>query len=488
MEDNDGYPTIETKIIKGVEITNLEIAKIAMVCDYLVLDRFHDISSFLRFEKCFGPLFSKEKPNFLFEVFQEICGVKKKYISFGRLIDAFIIWKSKISKNEYFNKFMYMLFEEMIKTNNEVVGIPVEGGRVFSTRNSRGRKIISKFSVLSDEKKNALKGFYIQYDDHFESFLSPKKIIIENHEKKDGSGYLKDIESIKLEMNFESNGSDIRDRDGISHIAGKYSKTKNIIKFLIFKCRSGKTFYIGDNNEEKDEKIELFLFGTSSCQLKSLRIELVNSQLIYFEPKFQPSLRVNPKIIPFDLIDDKFINENIINSPLIFEENEIQNIPIEDLIDSKSLVVPCISDDAFIEKQTLVEPICGKDFSEIYKSFLIIQDEMKEKEKEELKNQIFSRTLQRKQLLKIYLNKFKIRENMLILRKKNNNGNEDRINMDKFLAKVKRYKNNVGQKIQKKKNQLEKSQVCEEEYEEDDDWIDNKNLVNEEEVVEIYKK
>ena len=82
MEENNDFPTIEFKEINGIEISNLEIAKIAMVCDYLVLDRFHDISSFLRFEKCFGPLFNKEKPDFLFEVFQEICGEKKKIYFF----------------------------------------------------------------------------------------------------------------------------------------------------------------------------------------------------------------------------------------------------------------------------------------------------------------------------------------------------------------------------------------------------------------------
>ena len=273
MESKE-LPTLETKQINGVNVTNLEIAKIAMVCDYLVLDRFQDLSSFLRFEKCFGPLFSNEKPNFLFEVFQEICGHKKKYITFGRLISAYLIWKSQLSKNENFNKFMSVLFNKMIKTNNEVVGTPVEKGKVFSTRNARGRKVISKFSVLSDIKKNAIKGFHIQYDDVFDvfvSYLRPK-----NHNDKEV-----DSSEIKLEINFGPNGSNIRDRDGISHIGGKYSKTKNIIKFLIFKCRSGKTFYIGDNTEEKNEKIELFLFGTSSCQLKSLRIELVNDQLMY---------------------------------------------------------------------------------------------------------------------------------------------------------------------------------------------------------------
>lgn len=139
----------------------------------------------------------------------------------------------------------------MIKKNNEVVGIPVEKGKVFSTRNARGRKVISKFSVLSDIKKNAIKGFHIQYDDVFDSYLRPK-----NRNDKEV-----DTSEIKLEINFGPNGSNIRDRDGISHIGGKYSKTKNIIKFLIFKCRSGKTFYIGDNTEEKMNKLNYFYSG-----------------------------------------------------------------------------------------------------------------------------------------------------------------------------------------------------------------------------------
>jgi hypothetical protein len=434
-----------------------------MICDYLVLDRFNDISSFLRFEKCFGPLLNKEDPNFLIEAFKEICGPKKKYISFGRLISAYIKWKTNASKNENFNKFMNIVFNKMIKTNNEVVGIPVEGGRVFSTRNARGHKVISKFSVFSDDKLNALKGFSIKYDDVFESVLAPKR----NIESLKGN--------IKLEMNFKPNGSDIRDRDGISHIGGKYSKTKKIIKFLVFKCRSGKTFYIGDNSEEKNEQIELFLFGTSSCQLKSLRIELVNNQLMYLEPKFMPSTRVNQKILPLDLFDDKFINDNIINSPLIFEENEIKDAPIEELIDSNSLIVPCISDDAFIDKQTLVEPISGKEFNEIYKSFLLVREEMMEAEKEELKNQIYTRTVQRKQLLKNYLNKFKVQEKFMKI--DDNKQPEDRINMDKFLVKIRVYKERRDKKIQKRKNELKQEDL---EDEEEDDWIENENLKNDE--------
>ena len=49
------------------------------------------------------------------------------------------------------------------------------------------------------------------------------------------------------------------------------------------------------------------------------------------------------------------------------------------------------------------------------------------------------------------MNKFLIRENMLILRQKNHEQPEDRINMDKFLAKVKGYRNKMDKKIQKKR-------------------------------------
>ena len=174
MEDEE-QQKMEAKEINGISLTNLDISKIAMICDYLVLDRFNDISSFYRFEKCFGPLFNKENPNFLIEVFQEICGPKRKYISFGRLISAYIKWKSNSSQNENFNKFMSIVFNNMIKTQNEVVGELKEGTRIFSTRNTRGRKVISKFGVFTDSSKNIIQGFNIQYDDFFDTVLCTKK-------------------------------------------------------------------------------------------------------------------------------------------------------------------------------------------------------------------------------------------------------------------------------------------------------------------------
>ena len=455
MENNEEIPEIETKSINGVEITNLEYAKIAMICDYLILDRFQNHCSFFRLEKCFGPLFMKESHEFLTDVFKEICGPRHKYISFPRLILAYTKWKSNSSKNENFKKFMNIVFNEIIITKEQKIGELKEGGRIFSTRNSRGRKVISRFSVLTDESKNKLRGFHIQYDDVFDNILSP----------------LKTKESITLEMNFPPIGRDIRDRDGISHIGGKYSNTKGCIKFLIFKCRSGKTFYIGDEKEEKGENIKYFLFGTSSCQLKSIRVELINEQLIYFEPKFQPSLRINQKIVDFDSIDEKYINENIMNEQLIFEENEIQSIPLEQLEENNGLIIPCINDDAFLEKGSLDEPLSGKDFNEIYKTLLVQQGEIMEKEKEDLKSKIYEKTIMRKHLLRVYLKKFKVKENISVL--KSNTLSKSKISQDKFLVKIP-YREKMDKKIEEKKEEKKEDEdKKEEKKDEEENYWDN---------------
>ena len=438
MENNEDLPEIQTKLMNGVEITNLEYAKIAMIADFLILDRFQEYFTFFRLEKCFGPFFIKESPDFLVSVFKEICGPKKKYISLGRLILAFTKWKSKSSTNDNFNKFMDIIFNKMTDTSVKKIGECIEGGRIFSTRNTNARKVISRFSVLTDESKNKINGFHVQYDDIFETILSPDK-------KRD---------NITLEINFPPTGRNIRDRDGISHVGGKYSVKKGIIKFLVFKCRSGKTFYIGDQTEDEGEEIKYFLFGTSSCQLKSIRVEVVNEQLIYFEPKFQPSLRVNLKIIDFDSLDEKYINENIINSNFIFEENEIQSLPIEQLEENNGLIIPCISDKAFIEKKDLEEPLSGKNFNEIYKSY--------------------EKTIMRKHLLRVYLKKFKVQENISVL--KTNKQPKTRISQDKFLAKIKAYRKKMNKNIEKKKEELKEEEAkkdSEKNEDEDDNYWDD---------------
>ena len=461
MEDNSDneIPEIKTKQINGVDISNLEISEIGMIYDFLVLDRFQEYASFFRLEKCFGPFFPNESSEFLPEVFKEICGPKHKYISYGRFILAYTKWKSKSSSNNNFNKFMDTVFNKIIVTQKETIGNIVEGGRIFSTRNTRGRKVISRFSVITDETKNKINGFHIQYDDFFETILSPDKT----------------RNNITLEINFRQNGPNIRDRDGISHIGGKYSEDKKYIKFLMFKCRSGKTFYIGDETEDKDEKIKYFLYGTTSCQLKSVRVEVVDEKLIYFEPKFQPSLRINQKIKEFDSIDDNFINNNIMNSPLIFEENEMKDMSEEELEKNNFLIIPSINDDAFIDKKELEEPLSGKNFNEIYKSFIFQQ----KIEKDDLKNKIYEKTVKRKHLLRIYLKKFKIKENISVLR--TNKHPKTRVSQDTFLAKIKAFINNKDKKVEEKKEnkEINKTENTKDKFwndEEEKDWPKDESI------------
>jgi len=126
---------IKKKIIKGIQITNLEINLIKSLCDYLILDRVKDFATFQRFEQCLGPLFSDKGDFILSEVYKEICGSKRKYITFKRLLSSYINWKSNKSKNKSFNYFMISLFgnNKIIKNNDEVIGDHNNNCQIFST-------------------------------------------------------------------------------------------------------------------------------------------------------------------------------------------------------------------------------------------------------------------------------------------------------------------------------------------------------------------
>ena len=349
----------KSKKLSGVNFTEFDLFSIRMISDYLFLDRFNDSASFVRFEQCFGPLFSKKDKKFnLVEAFKEIVGPKKKYITFRRLIKAYLNWKKKLSKNYSFNFFMEEVFNKMIKKKDEVVGKLIEGERVFSTRNCRNRKIITKFGVQCDELMNKINGFVIEYDEVFKAILCVK-------EKPN---------DIKLEINFDlfhtkdQLGSKFElDRDGISHIAGKYEENKGIIKFLIFKCRSGKTLYIGDSTETDDEIITPFIFGSSKCQLKSMIIGLnKDNQLSYMLPKYQISTRVNDNLdINFDDLNEDYLNKDLLK----FEENDINNNNIDEEKELKKFLYPMVPDDQFVDKMSLMETKYGKEFKNVYKSF-----------------------------------------------------------------------------------------------------------------------
>ena len=443
---------MRVKKLYGVEISEFELFCIRMICDYLFLDRFNDSASFIRFEQCFGPLFSLKNKDFkLVEAYREIIGKNKKYITFRRLIKAYINWKKKISNNYSFNYFMNEVFNNMIRKKGEVAGKLVEGERVFSTRNCKNRKIITKLSVQTDKTKNQINGFVIEYDEYFKAILCAK-------EKK---------EDINLEIHFnlfhskeDKLGIEL-DRDGISHIAGKYEENSGIIKFLIFKCRSGKTMYIGDPSEKEGEKISPFIFGSSKCQLKQMKMGLIKDQLSYLQPTYQISTRINENLnINFDDLNEQYIQ----NDEPKFEEREYENATEEQIgtteEDKKKFLFPLILDDQFVDKMNLLEQISGKSFKEIYKSYFEDGKPI-EKFKEMMKI-----------MLQDYLNK-ENREEKLRSEKKNlmDNLYYTKNNFDSVFVKLTKFKDKIKEKIGKEEEK--DIEFMDEEEEEEDD----KNLI-----------
>ena len=461
---------LKTKKLSGTDFSEFELFCVRMISDYLFLDRFNDSASFVRFEQCFGPLFSKKNTQFkLVEAFQEIIGPKKKYITFRRMIKAYLIWKKKLSKNYSFNYFMSEVFEKMIKKKDEVIGELIEGERVFSTRNCKNRKIITKFGVQSDELMNKINGFVIEYDEVFKAILCIKEK--PNDIKLELNFDLFHTKSDKISQKFEL------DRDGISHIAGKYEKNKGIIKFLIFKCRSGKTLYIGDETELENEDIIPFIFGSSKCQLKSMIIGLKQDQLSYMLPKYQVSTRINENLeINFDDLNEDYLTKD----NLKYEENELDKYNTEDESDLKKYLYPMIPDDQFVDKMSLIETKPGKEFKNIYKSFFEENDDKKSKAMDTLKEGM-------KKIIENSINNNKEREEKLrgekkrlvtslIDYKKNYSG------FDSVFVKLIKFKKKMNEKNEEN-NENEEEYIEEEDEEEEDDKITLEKIKSGEYVV-----
>ena len=98
-----------------------ELNKLKTIAEYLFMDQYQDMCSFPRFEECFGA-FCLDKSIDLTKVFKIICGKKRKYITFRRLLFSYYQWKNNFNlENKDYQEFMQLLFEELFKNPNEGV-------------------------------------------------------------------------------------------------------------------------------------------------------------------------------------------------------------------------------------------------------------------------------------------------------------------------------------------------------------------------------
>jgi len=91
------------------------LEKLKVFSDFLLFDYHSELLSFKRFEECMIGLTRQLNLN-LSEIFFEICGNDKKYLTFQRLVKAFLAYKTNDPKYSLnFRNFFSFIFKDLLK-------------------------------------------------------------------------------------------------------------------------------------------------------------------------------------------------------------------------------------------------------------------------------------------------------------------------------------------------------------------------------------
>ena len=117
---------------------------------------------------------------------------------------------------------------------------------------------------------------------------------------------------------------------------------------------------------------------------------------------------------------------------------------------------------------------------------MVSQKEQLDNEKEELKRKIYEKTIMRKHLLKIFFKKFKVKENIEVL--KTPKQPEKRIDKDKFLCKIKGYRKKITRLVKNKKENFFKDNSIENSNKLEKNKSNNNKLINHSKSTKKIKK
>ena len=320
-----------------------EQIKINTICDYLFFDQFSETATYLRFERCFQPLFSEEDNIELDDLFQEICGYKKKYLNYKRFVSSYLKYKENKTSKEL-KAFYDKLFNSVLSKDS--VG-EFEGGRLtFSTRKAnRNRECITLIEVLND-KEGVIHGINVTFDDIFKNKLYPKKI--EDNLSVGLEVSLKILDEDKLEKKEVSKYIKAAYfRDAITHIFGTIDQESKIVTFLGFKCISGKTQFVGF------PKGKSFLLGDFGKKINQIKCQMTEDGLTTILPYFEKNHRINhylskkiPELTVEDLSKDEIILDESYLAKLT-DKNEIEKFITTVLIDDSHFFNFKLKDDIF---------------------------------------------------------------------------------------------------------------------------------------------
>ena len=344
-------------------LSNEEQENIKMICEYLLFDQYTEVATYLRFERCFQPLFSDEDNLDLEHIFKELCGPKKKYLNYKRFVSSYLKYKeNKVSKE--LNTFFDKLFNSILQ-NDKTIGSFEEGRLTFSTRRAnKNRECITLIEVLND-KEGVIHGINLLFDNVFKNKLYPKSIEenlsvgleislkILDEEKLEKRGITKYIKASYF-------------RDAVTHVFGTVDKETGFITFLGFKCVSGKTQFVGF------PKGKSFLIGEFGKKMQQLKCQMttdgITTLLIYFEKNYRPNHYLTKKISKLTLKD-------LSKDEIILDEEYLAKIKDKNEID-KFITTPLI-DDAHFFNFRLKDNIFGNSLKEVIikkpKKWMILQ-------------------------------------------------------------------------------------------------------------------
>ena len=334
-----------------INLTQEELNKLKTVCDYLFFDQYKENSTFSNFEKCFAFLVYGKKIS-LEKVFKEICGDKRKYITFPRMLKAYLLYKNNPGKTSLdLKNFFSHIFTNVLKTTADSQGPTIQKAKKFTSANCRNKENITKLLVLTD-KNNTIKGLKLEYDDAVNVKLydkrKDKKLIVKLEML---FGLLDETEKQKSIDTFLNAQNECLYRDCITHVFGTFT---NKIEFLGFKCRSGKKGFVGK------PKGDAFLFGDFGKQFHYLKVQVKSGTVTQFQPFFIDSPRTNVFLKKnLNEIDQEFI----MNEPLLYDENHLAKLVDEKQIE-KFISSAIVNDDHFFDKN-LMDRIAGHDVKEI---------------------------------------------------------------------------------------------------------------------------
>ncbi|MCQ2821021.1 MAG: hypothetical protein MJ252_27500, partial [archaeon] len=318
------------------DLTQTELDKLKVVADFLFFDEYQDKASYPQFEKTFG-MFFKEGEIYLDSVFKELCGPKKKYLTFPRLIKAYLDYKNKQRKmDDNTVKFFDLLFGEMLKSEEDIIlDEKRENYKAYTSAPQKKRRFISKATLVTDEDRT-IKGMKLEYDDNMDVNLFDEKedVFFENELElgpiqQRGSFF----QTLLSKLN---NTTEFIIRDSITHIFGTATDK---VELLGFKTRAGKIYFAGKPNGKG------FIFGSPMKQFHYVKFKVdEKSRGMYdLQPYFMSTKRTNTAL-NLNLED---INRDLWEKePLINEEEQLQNVEGETLLDRYVLGAPIVSDDS----------------------------------------------------------------------------------------------------------------------------------------------